>query len=109
MNQRIIDVTISPDLNPTTSDILRTDCLRIETSKKVYMEPNGETRVNLTVHNTTSVGRMGNIIANFDARELTVKIPNNQVYVAPEGKTMVYAIINALIKNGRTKVSFDVF
>ena len=52
---------------------------------------------------------MGNIIANFDARELTVKIPNNQVYVAPEGKTMVYAIINALIKNGRTKVSFDVF
>jgi hypothetical protein len=109
MNERIIDVTVSPDLNPTVADTLRTDCLRIETAKKIYMAPNDETRVNLTVHNTSSVGRMGNIIANYDARELQVKIPNNQVYIAPEGKTMVYAIINCLIKNGRSKVSFDVF
>ncbi len=109
MGQRIIEVAVSPDLSPTTSDILKTDCLRIETSKRIQLSPNSETRINLAVHNTSVVGRMGQIIANFDAREVTVKIPNSHVYVAPDSQTHVYAIISPLIKHGQTKITFDVF
>lgn len=109
MGQRIVEVAVSPDLSPTVADSLKTDCLRIEVTKKVHLSPHSETRINLAVHNTSTVGRMGQIIANFDARDLSVKIPNSQVYVAPEGKTVVYAIVNSIIKHGNTKITFDVF
>lgn len=109
MGQRILEVAVSPELAPTTADSLKTDCLRIETVKKIQLSPNTETKVNLTVHNTSTVGRMGQIIANFDAREVSVKVPNSQVYVAPEGKTVVYAIVSPLIKHGQSRIIFDVF
>lgn len=109
MGQRIVEIAVSPDLATTTADVLKTDCLRIEATKRVQLAPNKETRINLAVHNTSPVGRMGQIIANFDAREVTVKIPNSHVYIAPEGKTVVYAIIGPMIKNGQTRITFDVF
>ena len=109
MGQRIVEVAVSPDLSPTASDILKTDCLRIETTKRVQIGPNSESRINLAVHNTSSVGRMGQIIANYDMREVVVKIPNSNVYVAPNSQTVVYAIITPLIKHGQTKLTFDVF
>ena len=109
MGQRSIEVAVSPDLAPTAGDLLKTDCLRIETTKRVQLAPNSETRINLAVHNTSTVGRMGQIIANFDAREVSVKIPNSHVYVAPDGQTHVYAIISPLMKHGQTKITFDVF
>jgi hypothetical protein len=109
MGQKSIEVAVSPELAPTTGDALRTDCLRIETSKRVQLAPDTEIRINLAVHNTSPVGRMGQIIANFDAREVSVKIPNSQVYVAPDGKTVVYAIVSPMIKHGQTRITFDVF
>ena len=109
MGQRIVEIAVSPDLAPTTGDALKTDCLRIEATKRVQLAPNTEIRINLAVHNTSPVGRMGQIIANFDAREVSVKIPNSHVYVAPDGKTAVYAIISPMMKHGQTKITFDVF
>jgi hypothetical protein len=109
MGQRTIEVAVSSELAPTIADTLKTDCLRIETVKKIQLAPHSDTRINLTVHNTSHVGRMGQIIANFDAREAHVKIPNSHVYVAPDGQTVVYAIVSPLLKHGNTKITFDVF
>jgi hypothetical protein len=109
MTQRMIDVAVSSDLSPTVADLLGSDCLRIETSSRIQLAPHKETRINLMVHNSSPVGRMGQIIANYDAREVIVKIPTSNIYVAPEGKTIVYAIISPLMKQGQTKIIFDVF
>ncbi len=109
MKQRMVEVVVSPDLNPTSSDLLGSDCLRIETISRIQLAPHKDTRINMMVHNTSPVGRMGQIIANYDAREVVVKIPTSNIYIAPEGKTVVYAIITPLIKIGKTKIIFDVF
>lgn len=109
MTQRAIDVAVSNDLTPTNADLLGSDCLRIETTSRIQLAPHKETRINLMVHNTSHVGRMGQIIANYDAREIVVKIPTSSIYVSPEGKTAVYAIISPLMKHGQTKIIFDVF
>jgi hypothetical protein len=109
MTQRMIDVAVSPDLSPTTADLLGSDCMRIETSSRIQLAPHTETRINLMVHNSSPVGRMGQIIANYDSREVVVKIPTSNIYVAPEGKTIVYAIISPLLNHGQTKIIFDVF
>lgn len=109
MKQRMIEVVVSPDLTPTGNDLLNSDCLRIETVSRIQLAPHKETRINLMVHNTSPVGRMGQIIANYDSREVVVKIPTSNIYVSSEGKTAVYAIISPLINNGKTKIIFDVF
>jgi len=109
MKQRMVEVVVSPDLSPTSSDLLGSDCLRIEAVSRIQLAPHKDTKINMMVHNTSLVGRMGQIIANYDAREIVVKIPTSNIYVAPEGKTVVYAIISPLIKNGKTKIIFDVF
>ena len=109
MAQRMVDVAVNPDLSPTNADVLTTDCLRIETTSRIQLAPHSETRINLSVHNSSTVGRMGTIIANYDAREVIVKIPQSNIYVSPEGKTVVYAIVTPLIKQGQAKIVFDVF
>ena len=55
MTQRMIDVAVSPDLSPTTADLLGSDCLRIETSSRIQLAPQKETRINLMVHNSSRV------------------------------------------------------
>jgi len=109
MPDRTLKIIISPDLVPTTADMLFSDCLRIETVSKVTLAPQKETRINLTVHNSSPNGRMAQIIANFDSRKIAVKVPNSTVYIAPEGKTVVYCIIIPLDKDGYSTVTFDVF
>ncbi len=109
MKQRMIEVVVSPDLSPTSADLLGSDCLRIETVSRIQLSSHKDTRINLMVHNSSLIGRMGQVIANYDAREVIVKIPTANLYVAPEGKTVVYAIITPLIIKGKTKIIFDVF
>jgi len=109
MTQRIIDVTVSNDLSPTSSDKLPTGCLRVEATSKVQLASQQDIKINLMIHNSSPVGRMGVVSVNYDAREVIVRIPTANVYVAPEGKTAIYAIISPLIMSGRTKIAFDVF
>lgn len=109
MTGRTIQCTISSDLVATRPDALLSDCLRIETTSKIILHPGGEARVNLSVHNSSSEGRMGQVIANYDPRQVSVKIPTSGVYVAPGGKTAIYAIIIPVTPAGQAAVTFDVF
>jgi hypothetical protein len=109
MTQRIVDVTVSADLSPTSSDNLPSGCLRVEATQKIQLAPNQDIKINLTIHNSSAVGRMGKLNATYDAREMLVRIPTTDVYVAPEGKTAIYAIISPLIQSGKTKIAFDVY
>lgn len=109
MAGKTINCTISPDLVPTRPDTLLSDCLRIECPGKVVLHPGTQSRVNLSVHNTASDGRMGQVIANFDPRQVTVTVPTAGVYVAPGGKTTVFAIVTAVAATGQASITFDVF
>lgn len=108
MAGRTVQCTISSDLVATRQDNLFSDCLRIETNTKLILHPNTETRINLAVYNTSSEGRMGHIMANHDPRCISVKIPTSDVYIAPGGKTTVFAIISPIEKNGQTTVTFEI-
>ncbi len=108
MASKTVKIIVSNDLVATKPDILFSDCLRVETANKVTLQPNQQTRVNLTVHNTSSLGRMAHLSSNFDSNLLSVRIPDSCVYIAPSGKTVTYAIITALVPAGMGSVSFDV-
>jgi len=108
MAQRMVNIIVSSDLSPTKPDFLSSDCLRIEATPKLQLAPHQDTKINLMIHNTSLVGRMGKVVANYDPREVKVKIPTSEVYVAPEGRTIVHAIIIPLIKDSQTKVVFDI-
>jgi len=109
MTDRHLQVIINSDLVPSKEDMLHTDCLRIETISKLNLIPGKEIRINLSVHNSSNVGRMANITTNFDARNIKVNIPNSNIYVGPEGKTIVYAIVTPLASEGYSNIFFDVF
>lgn len=108
MAGRTLQCTVSSELVASKADVLLSDCLRIETTNKIILHPGAETKVNLSVHNTSSEGRMARVMANHDPRCVSVKIPTSEVYIAPGGKTSIYAIISPIVKNGQTTVSFDV-
>jgi len=108
MSNRQLNIAVSNSLLPTKSDVLTSDCLRIECSSQVKVEPKSTVRVNLTVHNSSQVGRMAQIHAQFDSRLVSVYIPNSSLYVGADSKTVVYAIINPLIESGNAVITFDV-
>ena len=101
--------TISSDLLPTRPDTLLTDCLRIECPAKAVLHPGTQTRINLSIHNSSNDGRMGQVIANFDPRQVAVTIPTSGIYIAPGGKTTIFAIVTAVTSTGQASVTFDVF
>lgn len=103
-----LNLVISNDLVATRPDVLTSDCLRVECSSKVIVTPGVATRVNLTVHNTSPTnGRMAQLNAQFDNRLVSVHIPNSLVYIGPESKTVVYAIIHTLASSGSSVITFD--
>ena len=108
MASKQLTMVISDDLISTRPDVLTTDCLRVECPGRMNVKTGVATRVNLTVHNTSPVGRMGHINAQFDNRVVNVVIPNSLVYVGPESKTVVYAIIYAQVPAGSSVITFDV-
>ena len=108
MAHRNINVLISKDLVPTASDLLSSDTLVIECNPKLVVVPGQQTRINLTIRNTAMVGRMARVQANYDSRHFSVLIPNQEIYVGPDGKTMIYAIITPLISSGQNTITFDV-
>jgi len=108
MTNKRVDLIISNDLHSSRPDVLTTDCLRIECGSRVVIAPAVATRINLTVHNTSQVGRMAQIHSQFDNRILNIHIPNSLVYVGPESKTVVYAMIYTQATSGSTVVTFDV-
>jgi len=108
MGQKTINVITSPELQANPSEILKTDVLRIEAGSRVVTPPGSQHRINLTVYNSSSVGRIATISASFDSSRISVHIPIPQLYVAPEGKTVVTAVIQMLVQSGQTNVVFSV-
>lgn len=108
MAGKAIQCVISQDLVASRPDHLASDCLRVETTSKIILNPNTASRTNLCIHNTASEGRMAQIVANFDPRQLSVVVPTSSIYVAPGGKTVVYAIITPIISAGHGTITFDV-
>lgn len=108
MPSKQLTMVVSGDLISTRPDILSADCLRVECTSRVNASPGVATRVNLTVHNTAPHGRMGHINVQFDNRVVSVVVPNSLVYVGPESKTVVYAIVQPLVESGSCVITFDV-
>jgi len=107
MGNKQLNVVISSDLVSTRSDVLTSDCLRVECTSRVNIVAGIPTRVNLTIHNTSQVGRMAQLHAQFDNRIVNVHIPNPLVYVGPESKTVIFAIIHTLVDAGNSLITFD--
>lgn len=103
----IVNVIASEALHPTPSEKLATNVLRVECAKRIITGPGEATHLNICVHNNSSAGRMARIVASFKQTEVTVVIPNPLVYVAPNGKTIVQAIIRPLTAEGQTNVQFN--
>ena len=93
----------------TQSDVLSSDCIRVECSNRVNIPPEGSTRINLVVYNTSTNGRMVQLSAQFDTKMINVHIPNSLIYVGPESKTVVFAIIHTLVQAGNCGITFDAF
>lgn len=102
-----VKLIVSDDLVPTLSDKLPGDCLRIEATGKLIAKPNTTNTINLTVHNTSGIGRVAHIKANYDNRFARVHITDQDIYVAPDGKTVTQAIIIPLVVGGQSLVTFD--
>lgn len=108
MSGKTVQFVISDALVATKPDMLFSDCLRVETSNKIVLEPGKPNRINLTIHNTSLLGRIAHISATFDSRLLSVHLPDSTFYVGPEGKTVVYAVVTPLAPSGTSSVSFSV-
>ena len=76
---------------------------------KIILHPGTETKINLAVYNTSSEGRMAHVLCNHDNRCISVKIPTAEVYVAPGGRTTIFAIVCPTVKTGQSTITFDVF
>lgn len=108
MSVKSVQVIVSKDLVPTLPDALPSDCLRIEASGKIVLAPNTQSKINLAVHNTSSTGRIAHIKANYDSTFVRVHLPDPHFYVAPEGKTVTYALVTPIVLGGQSLVTFDV-
>jgi hypothetical protein len=105
---RSITVIVSNDLVPNKPDLLLSDCLRIEMPDKVVLKPGVASQVNLMVHNTSNVGRQANLSANFDTRLVSVYIPDQKIYIGPNGKTATFAVITPRVPSGTAPIQFSV-
>ena len=95
---------------PTLPDRLPSDCLTLDVPNHLSLEPGVPIQVNLTVNNSSPVGRMAHIHVTYDASQgVFVQIPDPKVYVAPEGKTVTYALIESKIgSKGQCNINFGV-
>lgn len=107
MAHKTLNVLVSKDLVPTAPDLLQSDCLVVECTGKIVTPDGQPTRVNVTVRNTSMVGRMARVQATYDSRMFSVIIPTPDIYVGPDSRTMIYAIITPL-QLGQATITFDV-
>jgi len=98
---------ISGDLLPTKPDMLHSDCLRVEAPSKIVLSPREQTKVNLTIHNSSSTGRIAHIKASYDHNIVSVHIPDTAFYVAPGGQTTTYALVTPQAPTGDSVINFD--
>jgi len=89
----ILKLNIDPNLKPTQPDNVALKQLTLEVGPAKVMRPGAQTMVKLTLNNFSSVGRMAKVLATFDGSKVSVDIPTNIVYVAPQGSTAIYAIV----------------
>jgi hypothetical protein len=109
MSAKTVACVISQDMVPTRPDALTPDCLRVECTSRVVLHPGTQTRINLCIHNSSSEGRMGHVLANFDSRQVIVSIPDASVYISADGKTTIFALVTAIAASGQASITFDVF
>jgi len=103
-----VTVIASNGMESTMSERLPTDYLRIECTKRVVTTAGTMHRINLTVHNGSTVGRMARVLAVHDQLRANVIIDTPVVYVAPNGSTTIQAVIQPLIGEGLINVEFKI-
>jgi hypothetical protein len=103
----ILKLNIDPSLQPTQPDNVANSQLTIEVGPAKVMRPGSQTMVKLTIKNFSSVGKMTKISPTFDGSKVSVDIPANIVYVAPQGTTAVYAIVRSYAYVGTMFVHFN--
>ena len=107
MANKTVKCIISKDLVPTRPDLLTFECLRVETPDKIVLTPGELTRINLTVHNSSTNGRIAHIKSSYDSRVVNVHMPDPTFYVAPGGQTTTYALIVPQARSGDAVITFD--
>jgi hypothetical protein len=105
---KTVNVITSAGLHATPSEILPSNVLRVECAKRIITGPAQATRLNICVHNNSSAGRMASLVATYDQTVMNVILGTPQVYVAPNGKTVVQAIIQPLVAEGSANIQFSV-
>lgn len=108
MASKQMTIVVSADQESTRPDVLSTDCLRVECSPRINVGPGVTSRINLTLHNTSPIGRMGHVSAKYNNKVIEVLIPNSLAYIGPDSKTVIYAIITPLVASGSSTVVFDI-
>jgi len=104
----ILRLFIDPAADASASDALLTNSIRVEAGAAKNIKPGNQVRVNLTVKNYSSMGRMVRINASFNGSHVGVDIPIRDIYVAPEGSTTVYALIRTYAYVGLSDIVFAV-
>lgn len=95
-----LGLAISDDRIPIKGDVLASDCLSIECMDKIVLAPNTKTQLNISVRNTSNVGRMANLYALYDhSIGIRVQFGETKVYVAPDGKTTTFVLIETLMNS----------
>lgn len=91
---KTVNVNINKNINPTPPDSLSNENISIECNDKIDIRPGGQTQLNLIITNRSSVGRMVHLCPQYDrSRGIIVQIPEPDVYVGPEGRTITYALM----------------
>jgi hypothetical protein len=110
MSERTLQVNISRDKFPSTPDRLLSDVLTISPLSPINVRPGHPTQVNLCIHNNSSSGRMARVSANYDvSKGIIVQIPEQHIYVQPQGDTVISALIEArLDSDGTSNINFKV-
>lgn len=110
MSAKNMQISVNEDRAVTKGDSLYSDCLSIECTDKINLIPGSRVQVNLVVRNTSNLGRMASLYANLDPTNgIRIQFAENKLYVAPEGKTVTYVLIEAMLNSkGNCNVTFGV-
>jgi len=101
-----LKIYVDPNIPESIPDRLSSDSLQISAGPTKYVMPGRQTMVKLTIKNFSSVGRMASVSAQFDGNKLSVDIPTNIIYVAPQGTTAIYAIVRTYAYVGPVNIVF---
>lgn len=108
MAQKKVNIGISKDIIPTRPDALKSDCFFIETASKVLLNPQQPGKINLTIHNSSPVGRIAHLSASYDPNQMKVVIADSNIYVAPGGKSVTFVTITPEVPGCNSLITFEV-